>query len=295
MKGTVLILGASGHIGRHSATAFGNAGWSVRRFNRNTNNMKAAAEGVDVIVNGLNPPAYKNWNTVIPAITQQVINAARASGATVIVPGNVYNFANVDGVFSQHTPQHAQTRKGKVRIAMEQQYRGAAVDGVQTIILRAGSFIDPDGSHDAMGMIHMRNIKHNKLTQIGGKDTRHAYCYLPDWARAAVALAEMRTDLNGFEDIPFPGHHFTVNELKTELESATGQTFLIDNFPWTTLRLLSPFWNLAYEMLEMRGLWETSHQLCAKRFSELLPQFVATDQSTVMSCSLPTDMQLSTY
>lgn len=291
MNSTVLILGASGHIGRHSAKAFADAGWSVRCYDRQANNMTEAARGADVIVNGLNPPGYKDWDTQIPAITQQVINAARTSGASIIVPGNIYNFANIDGVFSQHTPHNAVTRKGKIRTEMERQYKRAAADGVKTLILRAGSFIDPDGNQDVMGMMHMRGIQSRKLTQIGGKDTRHAYCYLPDWARAAVALSEKSIDLNGFEDVPFPGHDFTVNELKTELENTTGLKFKIDNFPWTILWLLSPVWNLAFEMLEMRGLWETSHRLCGKRFNQLLPQFNATDLSKVMHCSLPAELQ----
>ena len=76
MTGTVLILGASGKIGQHAATAFSNAGWAVRKFNRKTDNMSKSAMGADVIVNGLNPPNYHNWAEIIPAITKQVIAAA---------------------------------------------------------------------------------------------------------------------------------------------------------------------------------------------------------------------------
>lgn len=291
MTDTVLILGASGHIGRHATAAFKQAGWQVRLYDRAIGNMAAAATGADVIVNGLNPPQYRNWETEIPRITEQVIGAAQASDATVIVPGNVYNFANRDGVFDEHTPHDATTRKGRIRIDMERRYREAASHGVQTIILRAGSFIDPEGDQDVMGLIHMRSIKKRKLTQIGGVDTRHAYCYLPDWARAAAALADKREQLDNFEDIPFPGHDFTVNELKATLEKSTGIQFKIDNFPWAMLRLLSPFWNLAREMMEMRGLWETSHSLCEKKFRQLLPAFQATDINEVMLCSLPAAMR----
>src|SRR5690606_11144032 len=85
MAKQVLILGASGKIGSHSARAFAHAGWSVRNYDREAGNMSAAAEGADVIVNGLNPPAYHDWEHLVPAITEQVIAAARASGATVIL------------------------------------------------------------------------------------------------------------------------------------------------------------------------------------------------------------------
>jgi NADPH:quinone reductase-like Zn-dependent oxidoreductase len=58
--GTVLILGASGKIGHHASRAFAAAGWVVRHYDRASGDMVAAARGADVIVNGLNPPAYHN-------------------------------------------------------------------------------------------------------------------------------------------------------------------------------------------------------------------------------------------
>ena len=45
------------------------AGWQVTRFRRG-GDMKAAAMGMDVIVNGLNPPMYHDWARLIPAITE---------------------------------------------------------------------------------------------------------------------------------------------------------------------------------------------------------------------------------
>ena len=86
----VLILGPSGSFGSNSVEAFGAAGWEVRRFTRG-DDMAAEAKGMDVIVNGLNPQNYKGWVTDLPKIARQVMVAAKASGATVIQPGNVYN------------------------------------------------------------------------------------------------------------------------------------------------------------------------------------------------------------
>src|SRR5687767_8608023 len=92
MTKTVLILGASGKIGRQSAAAFARAGWCVRKHDRLRGNLNEDAQGAAVIVNGWNPPRYHDWENTTPAITRKVIAAAEASGATVIVPGNVYNF-----------------------------------------------------------------------------------------------------------------------------------------------------------------------------------------------------------
>ena len=88
MGKTVLVLGASGLFGGHVAKAFAAAGWQVKTCRRGTD-MDAAAQGVDVIVNGLNPPKYHDWDRIIPATTRQAIAAAAASAATLWVPGNV--------------------------------------------------------------------------------------------------------------------------------------------------------------------------------------------------------------
>ena len=121
--GTVLVLGANGRLARHAATAFAASGWRVRTLARRPDPrvgvieghgdgggdarptdierrtgdaldatvLAAAADGADVIVNALNPP-YGRWRREVPALTEAVLGAARASGATVMLPGNVYAF-----------------------------------------------------------------------------------------------------------------------------------------------------------------------------------------------------------
>ncbi|MBL4813654.1 MAG: sugar nucleotide-binding protein [Rhodobacteraceae bacterium] len=286
MTKTVLILGASGKIGRHANRAFANAGWNVRAYDRATGNMTKAALGADVIVNGMNPPAYHNWAEILPQTTAQTIAAAKASGATVIIPGNVYNFGATGGTWSQTTPQNPNTRKGQLRKDMELAYRAA---GVRTIILRAGNFIDPDSDEDVMGLVILRAVKRGKITHPGRPDAMQTYAYLPDWARAAVALAEMRSELAPFEDIPFPGHAFTLIELQAEILAQTGRSLKPTGFPWLLMRLTAPFWELARELMEMRYLWSLDHRLDNARFDQLLPGFEPTNLKDVVRASLPAE------
>lgn len=283
MTKTALILGGSGKIGSHSAQAFWDAGWNVRHYDRTKGNMKEAARGADVIVNGLNPPNYKNWETAIPQLTTDVIDAAHASGATVIIPGNIYNFGYQPGVLSESTPQIATTRKGKIRIQMEDMYRAS---GVQTIVLRAGNFIDPNGNGDVFSLLLFRSIAEGKVTHPGPAGTLQTYCYVPDWARAAVQLATIRKDLSVFEDIPFPGHVFTYEELRQAAEDALKRPVRLTAFPWWFMSLASPFWGLAHEMREMRYLYAMNHRIDDETFARLLPDFKPTDLKTVMTTGL---------
>ena len=284
MTKTALILGGRGKIGYHATQAFAAAGRQVVQYDRAKANLMALAANADVIVNGLNPPAYHNWAKTIPAITKQVIAAAKVNNATVIIPGNVYNFGDAPGTWDENTSQNPCSRKGQIRVEMEASYLAS---GVQTIVLRAGNFIDPMRNGCIATVMLFREIEKGKVTFAGGHDTMQAYCYLPDWARAAVMLAEKRKELDQFEDVPLGGHAFTATQLQQHLAAHLVRPLKIANFPWWLMTLTSPFWELAREMREMRYLWNTDHQLGTEKLSRLLPDFRPSPMAEVMQAALP--------
>ena len=284
MTGTVLILGASGRFGRHSASAFENAGWVVKRYRRASDTMSEVAKGCDVIVNALNPQNYHDWKNTLPRITRDVIHAAKVSGATVILPGNVYHFGYQGGIWSETTLPKPVSRKGQIRLLMERTY---ASSDIQTIVLRAGSSIDPDRRGCVMSEMYLRRIGTNRITLPGPAEIRQAMCFVPDWARAAVELAEMRHELAAFEDIPFEGHTLTALEIKAELERLAKRDLKFVPFPWRLMTLTSPVWELARELREMKYLWNTDHALSDERLKQLLPDFQVTPLDDVLLSSLP--------
>lgn len=281
MTQTALILGARGKIGRHFSKAFADAGWQVRPYSRGTD-MRAAARGCDVIVNGLNPPAYHDWDRQLPQITAQVIDAAKTSGGTVLFPGNVYVFGTEPGPWDQDTPHRPVARKGRIRADVEARYRAAAEAGVRTILLRAGDFIDPDGDDDVMGLLYLRSLSRGRVTTLGNPDVPRAHAFLPDMARAGVMLAERRADLPPFTDVPFEGLTFSTSDLIRALERLTGQHLKTARFPWALMTLAAPVWELARELREMRYLYDTPHRLSGARLAALLPDFAATPLDQVL-------------
>lgn len=278
MTGTALILGPSGKIGTHAIRAFEAHRWTIRRYKRGTD-MTDAATGADVIVNGLNPPKYHDWTNQIPALTAQVIAAGRESGATVIIPGNVYVFGDSGGIWDETTPHRATSRKGKIRIEMEKAYRDS---GVQTILLRAGNFIDPDRNDDIVSTVTVPDPGKHRVTSLGDPEAVQAWIWLPDWAEAAVQLAEKRKNLAQFEDIPMPGLTFSHQELADRLSDLTGRVWRVKRFPWFLMRITSPFWELAREMIDMRHLYDTPHRLGSAKFDRLLPDFRSTSSDEVL-------------
>ncbi|MHA6264768.1 Rossmann-fold NAD(P)-binding domain-containing protein [Arenibacterium sp. CAU 1754] len=284
MQQTVLILGASGRFGRNAALAFEAAGWTVRRFDRARDDLSRAAWGADVIVNGWNP-LYPDWQRQVPMMTQQVIRVARQTGATVVIPGNVYVFGEGSpDLWSQTTPHGARNSLGKLRIDMERAY---AASGVKTIVLRAGDYIDTGATGNWFDKVLIRSLNRGVFTYPGDPDVPHAWAYLPDVARAVVDLAEMRDSLPVFSDIPFPGYTLSGRQLAAVVDRITPQTVRLKHMSWLPVILLRPVWGMARYFLEMRYLWSKPHALDETKFRALLPDFRDTPVETAVASALP--------
>ncbi len=285
MGKVVLVLGANGLFGGHVARAFAAAGWQVRKYQRGTD-MNAAAMGADVIVNGLNPPKYHDWDRIIPATTAQAIAAAQASGATLLVPGNVYVYGTGAGVWGPQTPHIPASRKGTIRVASELAYKAASQRGVQVILLRGGDFLAPDMDQSFWNMITLKSLAKGKIVSMTGPEVKRAYAYLPDMARIAVALAEKRSGLPEFTDMPYAGYTLSMADLKINLERLTGQSLTITRFGWWQMTLLAPFWELARELREMRYLYDHSHALDPEPLATALPDFRATPLDVILRAEI---------
>lgn len=267
---TALILGRSGRFGRAVADAFEKAGWKVRGFTRGRDDIDAAARGADVIVMGWNPP-YTQWAAELPGLHARVRRAALAADATVILPGNVYVFGPGQGMpWDESTPHRATNPLGRLRIDMEAAYRA---EGVRTILLRAGDFLDTQPSGNWFDKVLVRELPRGVLRYPGTPDIPHAWAWLPDMARAAVALAERRGTLRRFEDVPFPGLTMSGNEMARALARLRGHAVRVKPLAWWQLKLARPVMPMAGPLMEMRYLWDTPHRLSGRKFDALLPGF----------------------
>ena len=290
MSRSVLVLGARGRFGRASAHAFRDAGWEVhvlargaapgipgttehRGDLRDAEALARLAEGRDLIVHAANVP-YPDWAKDLPAMTRAVLAAAEASGATVLIPGNIYVFGRaMPELLGPDTPHRPDTRKGRLRAEMEAAFRDASSRGVRTVVLRAGDFLEAEASGNWFDAVLAKSLAAGRLTYPGRRDAVHAWAWLPDAARAAVGLAEIREDLPAFADVPFAGLSLTGEELRAGLAQAMGRGVTLRGFPWAFLRLGAPFNPMWREILEMRYLWDVPHRLDPAPLARLLPDY----------------------
>ncbi|MFN4192803.1 MAG: epimerase [Tabrizicola sp.] len=282
MMRTALVLGASGAFGGQVALALQTAGWTVRRYTRGTD-MAVAARGAELIVNGLNPPAYHAWDRLIPEITTSVLAAGRASGATLLVPGNVYPYGMEPGPWGPDTPHRPVARKGRIRAEMEARYRDAAGRGQRTILLRGGDFLLPEAPQMVMNRVILGRVAKGVVTTLGDPDALHAYAFLPDMARAAVALVALGEALPAYADIPFAGHAFTVSDLAARISRISGRPMRIKRFPRWIFSLASPVWEMARELREMLYLFDHPHQLDPAPLRHWLPDWQDTALDEVIA------------
>lgn len=282
MAQTALVLGASGGFGGQVALALQGAGWTVRRYQRGTD-MGQAAKGADLIVNGLNPPAYHNWDKLIPEITASVLAAGKASGATLLVPGNVYPYGVEPGPWGPDTPHRPVSRKGRIRAEMEAQYRKASTHGQRTILLRGGDFLLPEAPQMLMNRVILGKVAKGVVTSLGDPDALHAYAYLPDMASAAVALVALGERLPVYADIPFAGHAFTISDLAARISRLLARPIRTKHFPTWLFTVTSPFWELARELREMLYLSSFPHALDPAPLRQWLPDWQDTPLDEVIA------------
>jgi len=272
MARRALVLGAGGNFGAAAAAALVAAGWDVARYARGTD-MAAAARGARLIVNGLNPPNYHAWVRLIPEITTSVLAAGKASGASVLVPGNVYVFGTQPGPWGATTPHRPVAKKGVVRAEMEARYREAAEAGQQVMILRAGDFLAAGNAGTILNILMLKGIAKGRVTAMGPPAAAHAWADLADLGRATAALAGLLPGLPAFNDIGFAGLTFSAADLAAEAGRQTRRPLKISQFPWWALRLAAPVWELGRELAEMRYLYATPHSIDGADFARLVPGF----------------------
>ena len=305
---TVLVLGAAGRFGTAAALAFHAAGWRVlaqarRPLSyaaaanggsahasqnaiatlelplRDTAALAAAAAGAQVVVYGVNP-LYTRWNEEMLPLARLGMDVAErlGGGATFLLPGNVYNFGeSMPARLDEAAPERPSTPKGRLRVALEAELRQRAEAGrLRGIVLRAGDFYGA-GSGSWLDQLIVKSMAAGKLVYPGPLDVPHAWAYLPDLARAAVALAQRPAPAAAFERFHFEGHTLTGRELLAHIDAAAAglglrpaRGFRVTGMPWRLLRMVGLVHPMLRELTRMSYLWRVPHALDGRELGRVI-------------------------
>ena len=161
-------------------------------------------------------------------------------------------------MLNEQSPQRPLTRKGMVRVDMEQRLRAASEDGLRVLILRAGDFFGAGYAESWLGQVILKGGRAAKaIAWPGRRDAGHAWAYLPDLAETFARLLEREATLPAFAPFHFAGQWTASgDEFIAALRRVTGRGDLpVRSFPWPFVYLAAPFVTLMRELLEMRYLW----------------------------------------
>jgi nucleoside-diphosphate-sugar epimerase len=312
-KDTALVLGAAGGIGGEVAQQLRDAGWNVRALARgaaeapayrdgitwlrgdamNRDEVVAAARGCSVIVHAVNPPGYRRWSELVLPMLDNTIAAATAEGATIVLPGTVYNFGpDAFPVLNEDSPQHPATRKGAIRVELEQRLLVASRRGARVLIVRAGDFFGPKPGNNwfSQGLVKPA-VPVAAVSYPGVRGTGHQWSYLPDVARTMVELLARRDTLAPFAAFHMAGHWDAdgtqmSSAIRRVVAARTGREPRVKAFPWWLLNLAAPFVTTFREMREMRYLWQTPVRMSNARLVSVLGREPHTPLDTAVEAAL---------
>ena len=283
---TVLILGATGRFGAAAVQAFADAGWRVLAQMRrapaavlppgahalviglqDTADVAVHAAGASVVVHAVNPP-YGDWEAQALPAARQGMDIALRLGALFMLPGNVYNFGqSMPALLDESTPERPSSSKGRIRRDLEAEMAARSSQGLRSVVIRAGDFFGA-GTGSWLDQAIVKDLARGRLVYPGPLDLPHAWAYLPDLARAFVAVARQPAAAPGVERLHFAGTTLTGRELLAALEDATAALgiaraggFRHGSLPWPLIRLGALFVPAWRGLAEMAYLWRVPHAL----------------------------------
>ena len=204
-----VVLGGTGGVGSAVVRALAQQGQRVRAVSRSgkgelptraeafaadtstTEGAIAACAGAAVVYCCANPP-YDKWAQLFPPLLDAAIAGAAAAGAKLVMADNLYVYAPTSQPLTEDLPWQPVTRKGKVRVAMDETLLAAHRSGkVRVAIGRAADYYGPNAPNSSTGEMLFGQILAGKGAQWPGRiDLPHVLSYTEDFARGLITLGE---------------------------------------------------------------------------------------------------------
>ncbi len=306
---TALVLGANGRFGQAAVAAFAQAGWRVLAQVRRTppplpagasalvaplsdiDALVVQAAGARVVVHAVNPP-YTRWHLEVLPAARLGLDLAQRLGACFMLPGNIYHFGEpMPALLRPDTPPSPSTEKGRIRGELEAAMRARAASGPRSVVIRAGDFFG-SGRGSWLDLVIAKSLAQGKLVYPGPLDVPHAWAYLPDLARAFVAVAG-HEELPAFADLHFPGYTLTGRQLLAALQHAAASLGVVPaqgwrqgSMPWGLIRAGGVFVPTWRAIAEMSYLWRVPHALDGTALHAAIGELPATPIDAALRAAL---------
>ena len=303
---THVVLGASGAAGSAILTALVEGGLDARGVNRSgpgpaapeavdwrtadataPDELRAALEGADVAYMAAQPP-YHRWPQEFPAMLDRVVGAAQAAGVRrLVMVDNLYAYGPGSSPMSERSPQAATDRKGRTRAAMADSLMAVHQSGrIEVVIGRASDYFGPGADNSGITALAIEPVAgRGKLRWMGSMEAPHACAYVPDVARAFVALGRAGDSAGRIWHLPHApavtGAQFLalVNDA---LPEPRGTALVSPGM----LRLAAPFHRISRESLPLAYQWTEPFLVDDSDFRARFPEFVSTPMAEAVAATV---------
>ena len=310
---TALILGATGGIGAEIALALLRRHWTIRVLARspapadaiygnasqcdwrigdalNHDDVMNAARDVDVIVHAVNPPGYRNWDKLVLPMIDNTIAAATVNKARIVLPGTIYNYGpDALPEPGENSPQNPITRKGAIRVAIEERLKAACDYGAKALIVRAGDFFGPTARNNWFSQCLVKPATPvTKITYPGKSGIGHQWAYLPDVAETMAQLLCRETELDDFARFHMAGYwDHDGQQMINAIRRVSGQqSARVAALPWNLMKLAKFFVPFFREATELHYLWQQPIRLNNQKLVSFLGSEPHTDLDVAITRTL---------
>lgn len=250
----VTILGATGGLGRNVVDAALARGHTVRALVRDPSKAKLPAEvtvvrgdatdpeqvreasEADVVFFCVNPP-FSDWARSFPPLLEAALSAARATGARLIFPGNVWIYGKGEAglrIDEARAPTPS-SQRGKLRAAME---ATLFASGVDVRLVRLPEFYGPSvltlTAHLFRAVVEKR-----RALWPGPLERELEFVFMPDAAKVLVTVAELGAAAP--LRLHLPGVRSTVRGFVEQLSLTSGEKVRVLGVPAWALSIAALF------------------------------------------------------
>ncbi|WP_113702613.1 NAD-dependent epimerase/dehydratase family protein [Nonomuraea lactucae] len=280
------VVVGSGQVGTHLATRLLAQGHEVTVVTRSGGGpaeatrvaadvadqarLSEVTKGADALYNCVNPK-YHRWLTDWPPMAESFLAAAEATGAVLVILGNLYPYGPVSGPMTEDLPLASTSPKAQVRAKIWTDALAAHQAGrIRVTEVRGSDFFGPGATDQSwLGDRFLVPLREGRTIQlVWPADVPHSWTYLPDVADALVVAGADERAWGRPWHVP-TGEPLSFRGLAERMAAILGRPApRMVRLPWPLVRAAGLFSPLIGELAHVRYQFVAPYVLDSSAFQE---------------------------